>query len=182
MPTQSQKEENPTILMKKPEELSEEKLSEITTILIDDLNKINKEENDNADIPYIDKYLKDKENEKMMEKMADVMNSLDNHDKAIIIEEIKKIFDNSKLNNLYNKFMKILARKEKQFDNEKRKIQRDTIKVIENEKDNDDNLLYSINQDNNDNSTFDAEKEGENNKDEQIWTHKKGRLETEEIY
>ena len=179
-----EKEENPTILMKKPEELSEDKLSEITNILIDDLNKINKEENDNTDIPYIDRYLKDKENEKVFENIADVLNSLDNKDKSNILEEIKNNFDKPKKNKIYNRFKKILAKKERQFDEEKRKIKRDAIKEIENEKNSDDNLLYSIIRDNNENSTIDMENIGEQNikQSEKKWTRRIGRLETDEIY
>ena len=177
-----QKEENPTLLMKKPEELNEDKLSELTNFIIEDLKKINDEENDNIDIPYLDKYLKEKENEKIFEKMIDVLNSLDVNDKAKIVEEIKNNFDSPKINNLYNRFMKILSKKERQFDKEKRKVKKDAINEIENEKNNDDSLLYSIIKDINDKSTIDVETIGEPNKNEKKWTHKKGRLETEEIY
>ena len=182
-----EKEDKPgTILMKKPEELNEDKLNEITNILIEDLNKINEEENDNPNIPYIEKYLKDKENEKILEKIAYVIISLDNNDKTQIIEEIKKNFDNPKINNLYNKFMKIFSKKERQFDNEKRKKKKEAIKEIE--KDKKDNSLYSFIKEGNE-SIFDLDINKEENisnnyepKEANKWTHKKGSLETEEIY
>ena len=176
------------ILIKKPEELNEDKLNEITNILIEDLTKINEEENNNSDISGIDKYLKEKENEKLLEKIADVLNSLDNYDKFKIVEEIKNKFDKPKMNNLYNKFIKILTKKERQFDNEKRRKQKMAIKEIE--KDNDNDLLYSIIKETKNNSVIEFDNIGEENihdNNEQnssfkIWTHKKGRLETEEIY
>lgn len=76
--------------------------------------------------------------------MIDVLNSFDVNDKARIVEEIKNNFDSPKINNLYNRFMKILSKKERQFDKEKRKVKKDTINEIEKEKNNDNSLLYSI--------------------------------------
>ena len=102
------------VLIKKPEELNENKLNEITNILIEDLTKINDEENNNSNISEVDKYLKEKENEKILGTIAEVLNSLDNNDKFKIIEEIKNKFDKPKVNNLYNKFIKIFSKKERQ--------------------------------------------------------------------
>ena len=131
---------------------------------------------------------KNKENEKKIEEISDVLNSLDNNDKANIIEEIKNNFDNSKKNNVYNKFIKILARKERQFDNEKRKKQKETIREIEEAKTiDDDALLYSFIDERTDNNS-DIVNMGEDIQDnngeikKNKWTISKGTLETEEIY
>ena len=175
-----------TVVIKKPIELNKNKLNEIKDKLIEDLTIINEEENDCSQV--LDKYLKEKENEKKIEEISDVLNSLDNNDKANIIEEIKNNFDNSKKNNVYNKFIKILARRERQFDNEKRKKQKETIREIEEAKTiDDDALLYSFIDERTDNN-LDIVNMGEDIQDnngeikKNKWTISKGTLETEEIY
>ena len=135
-----------------------------------------KEENENT-LSSIDKYLKDKECEKKMEEIAEVMNSLDDGDKLRISSELKKNFDNGQSNNIYDKLMKIISKKERQFDNEKRNKLRETIRAME--IDNSNNILYeSLNEDSNRMGTERTVTDSDKNE----WTCKKGTLETEEIY
>ena len=134
-----------------------------------------KEENENT-LSSIDKYLKDKECEKKMEEIAEVMNSLDDGDKLRISSELKKNFDNGQSNNIYDKLMKIISKKERQFDNEKRNKLRETIRAMEIDNS---NILYeSLNEDSNRMGTERTVTDSDKNE----WTCKKGTLETEEIY
>ena len=103
---------------------------------------------------------------------------------------LKKSFDNGKSNNIYYRLMKMISKKERQFDNEKRKKLKEVIKDLEN-KDNKDILLYSFKEGNNgcDNHiNADIENNSreiiidDNEKEKNKWTFKKGSLETEEIY
>ena len=121
-----------SIIMRKPTELNKNKLMQIKKKIIKDFTDISEKENDSSNI--VNKYLIEKENEEIIEQMANVITTLDKNDKSSVLEEIKKHFDNPKYNNLYNKFEKILTKKETQFDNEKRKKQSETIKEIEEEK------------------------------------------------
>ena len=111
-------------------------------------------------------------------------------DKTKALEEIKNNLDIPRKNNLYNKFMKILIKKERQFENEKRQKQKEAIKEIEEGNNADNNLLYSLikPKDENDESDIvnineksEVNKNG-NNENDNKWTQKKGYLETEEIY
>ena len=80
-----------------------------------------------------------------MEEIADVINSLDGEDKNKIIDEIKNNFDvPSKKNNIYNRFMKVLIKRERQFDTEKIKKQKEAIKEISDIKKSSNTLLYSF--------------------------------------
>ena len=135
-----------TMMIKKPKELKKNKLKEIKNKLIADLCVINEEEIESEDIDSLNKYLKEKDNEKKFEEISDVIISLDNNDKEYILEEIKNNFDNPKqTDNVYNQFVKILARRKKHFDNERIKKQKETIREIEETKKNDeDALLYSF--------------------------------------
>ena len=129
------------ILIKKPTELlNEDKLNEIQNVFIENLEKISEEEKNN-ELSDVDKYLKEKEDEKKCEEIIDVINSLVLSDKNKIIKNIKNNFDNPKNNNLFIKFMKMLKKKEKIFDNEKRKRQEQALDEIEGneEKENNDN-------------------------------------------
>ena len=122
-----------------------------------------------------------------MEEIADVINSLGGEDKNKIIEEIKNNFDiPSKINNIYNKFMKVLAKRERQFDTEKRKKQKEAIEEISDIKKSSNTLLYSIIDEKNYNDSsdfvnFDKTADMEEIKDNKL-THKIGKWETEEIY
>ena len=119
------------ILIKKPTELlNEDKLNEIQNVFMEDLEKIS-EEGKNKDISDIDKYLKEKDNEKKCEEIIDVINTLVFIDKNKIIKNIKNNFDKPEDNNLFIKFMKLLKKKEKIFDNEKRKRQEHVLEEIE---------------------------------------------------
>ena len=119
------------ILIKKPTELlNEDKLNEIQNVFIENLEKISEEEKNN-ELSDVDKYLKEKEDEKKCEEIIDVINSLVLNDKNKIIKNIKNNFDNPKNNNLFIKFMKMLKKKEKIFDNEKRKRQEQALDEIE---------------------------------------------------
>ena len=121
-----------TMKIKEPKELKKNKLKEIKNKLIADLTVINEEEIESEDNDTLNKYLKEKDNEKKFEEISDVIISLDNNDKEYILEEIKNNFDNPKKeNNVYNQFVKILARRKKQFYNERRKKQKETIREIE---------------------------------------------------
>jgi hypothetical protein len=146
------------------------------SIFIEDLKKM-KEENENENtLSSIDKYLKEKECEKKMEEIAEVMNSLDDGDKLRISCELKKNFDNGKSNNIYDKLMKIISKKERQFDNEKRNKLRETIRAMEIDNS---NILYeSLKEDSNRMGTERTVTDSDKNE----WTCKKGTLETEEIY
>ena len=128
------------ILIKKPAELlNEDKLNEIQNVFIENLEKISEEEKNN-ELSNVDKYLKEKDDEKKCEEIIDVINSLVLSDKNKIIKNIKNNFDKPKDNNLFIKFMKMLKRKEKIFDNEKRKRQEQALDEIEDneEKENND--------------------------------------------
>ena len=111
-----------------------------------------------------------------MEEIAEVMNSLDDGDKLRISSELKKNFDNGQSNNIYDKLMKIISKKERQFDNEKRNKLRETIRAMEIDNS---NILYeSLKEDSNRMGTERTVTDSDKNE----WTCKKGTLETEEIY
>ena len=192
-----------TLILKKPKELNENNFNEMKNNFINDLNKIKKESEDsNIEISCLELYMKNKIKEKKLEEIADIINSLDDDDKNKIIEEIKKNFDDDKENNLYNELMNIIEKREKKYNEEKRVKKKETIKEIEEQKDNEENnLLYSIIADKNENAnnnSFDIVNVGEyyiddynnninneqnkENNEVNIFTFKKGYLETEEIY
>lgn len=176
-----------SVIVRKPNELKEDKLKTISNLLLEDLKKINEEETNDISRNSIEKYHQEKENEKKLEEIADVINSLDGEDKNKIIDEIKNNFDvPSKKNNIYNRFMKVLIKRERQFDTEKIKKQKEAIKEISDIKKSSNTLLYSfIDEKNyNDSSDFvnlDKTADMEEIKDNK-WTHRIGKWETEEIY
>lgn len=176
-----------SVIVRKPNELKEDKLKTISNLLLEDLKKINEEETNDISRNSIEKYHQEKENEKKMEEIADVINSLGGEDKNKIIEEIKNNFDiPSKINNIYNKFMKVLAKRERQFDTEKRKKQKEAIEEISDIKKSSNTLLYSFIDEKNYNDSsdfvnFDKTADMEEIKDNKL-THKIGKWETEEIY
>ena len=176
-----------SVIVRKPNELKEDKLKTISNLLLQDLKKINEEETNDISRNSIEKYHQEKENEKKLEEIADVINSLDGEDKNKIIDEIKNNFDvPSKKNNIYNRFMKVLIKRERQFDTEKIKKQKEAIKEISDIKKSSNTLLYSfIDEKNyNDSSDFvnlDKTADMEEIKDNK-WTHRIGKWETEEIY
>ena len=176
-----------TVLVRKPNELKEDKLKTISNLLLEDLKKINEEETNDISRNSIEKYHQEKENEKKLEEIADVINSLDGEDKNKIIDEIKNNFDvPSKKNNIYNRFMKVLIKRERQFDTEKIKKQKEAIKEISDIKKSSNTLLYSIIDEKNYNDSsdfvnFDKTADMEEIKDNKL-THKIGKWETEEIY
>ena len=176
LPNEKRDDKSKTVIMNKPKELEENELSHMLSIFIEDLKKM-KEENENENtLSSIDKYLKEKECEKKMEEIAEVMNSLDDGDKLRISCELKKNFDNGKSNNIYDKLMKIISKKERQFDNEKRNKLRETIRAMEIDNS---NILYeSLKEDSNRMGTERTVTDSDKNE----WTCKKGTLETEEIY
>ena len=161
--------------MNKPKELKENEFNHMLSVFIEDLKKM-EEENDNNTLSSVDKYLKEKACEKKMEEIAKVMNSLDFGDKSRITNELKKSFDNGK--NLYEKLMKIMSKTERQFDNEKRKKLKETINALE--INNSDSLFNSFKEDSNRLGT--ERSVTVINSDKNEWTYKKGTLETEEIY
>ncbi len=189
LPNDKKEDKQGTLVMSKPTELKQDEFNQMLSIFIEDLKKLNEEEID-LHASSIDKYLKDKECEKKLEEIANVINTLDDNDKTKISEELKKSFDNGKSNNIYYKLMKMISKKERQFDNEKRKKLKEVIKDLEN-KDNKDILLYSFKEGNNgcdSHINADIENNGReiiidnNEKEKNNWTFKKGSLETEEIY
>ena len=189
LPNDKKEDKQGTLVMSKPTELREDEFNQMISIFIEDLKKLNEEEIDLRSSS-IDRYLKDKECEKKLEEIANVINTLDDNDKTKISEELKKSFDNGKSNNIYYRLMKMISKKERQFDNEKRKKLKEVIKDLEN-KDNKDILLYSFKEGNNgcDNHiNADIENNSreiiidDNEKEKNKWTFKKGSLETEEIY
>ena len=134
-----EKDNSKMILIKKPTELlNEDKLNEIQSAFIENLEKINEEEKQD-NISNIDKYLKEKDNEKKCEEIIDVINSLVLSDKNKILKNIKNNFDKPKNNNLFIKFMKMLKKKERIFDNEKRKRQEEVLDKIGEEENKDNN-------------------------------------------
>ena len=129
------------ILMRRPTELNEIKLNGIIGMFIEDLEKLSEED---TVISSIDKYKKVKENEAKIEEIAKVINSLNNVDKVKALGEIKLIFDVPKKVGFYNKFMKTLEKIEREFDKEKREKQKEAIKEIKEERNEDNSLLYSF--------------------------------------
>ena len=76
---------------------------------------------------------------KKCEEIIDVINSLVLSDKNKILKNIKNNFDKPKNNNLFIKFMKMLKKKERIFDNEKRKRQEEVLDKIGEEENKDNN-------------------------------------------
>lgn len=140
LPNEKEDDSKNLILMRRPTELNEIKLKGIIDIFIEDLVKLSEEDNV---ISSIDKYKKVKENESKVEEIARVINSLNSADKVKALGEIKKIFEPKKIG-FYNKFMKTLEKIEREFDKEKREKQKEAIKEIEEEHNEDNSLLYSF--------------------------------------
>jgi hypothetical protein len=141
LPNEKVDQNKSLILMRRPTELNEIKLKGIIDIFIEDLVKLSEEDNV---ISSIDKYKKVKENEAKVEEIAKVINSLNNTDKVKALGEIKNIFSEPKKIGFYNKFMKTLEKIEREFDKEKREKQKEAIKEIEEEHNEDNSLLYSF--------------------------------------
>ena len=152
LPNGEEVDKNNPIIKRIPTELNEDKFQNLLYIFIDDLKKINEEENNYDDISPINKYKKEKENETKIEEIAVVINSLNTNDKNKALEEIKKCFDIPKKNSFYNKFMKIYLKKERQFQDEVKKKLEEAKKEIKEEN----NGLYGNieenNEDNNNNN------------------------------
>jgi hypothetical protein len=173
------------VILKKPNELNEEKFNEAKNNIVEDLKNISKEINNNDSC-----FLNEKE--KKLEEIADVINSLDIDDKEKILEEIKNNLYKENMNNLYNEFMKMLDLREKIFNKEKRERKNETIKEMEEKKkDDENNLLYSyieLKTSKNNNSSeiviHEDKHEDDENKDntEKTFTVNIGYLETEETY
>ena len=171
------KDKNRAMILKKPNELNENKFNEVKNNLIEDLKKLSKENND---INF------QNEKEKKLEEIADVINSLDSDDKTKILEEIKNIFYNKNgNNNFFNEFMNILQKRVKIFNKEKQERKNLTIQEIENKKKEDENnLLYSYNNNSSEIALFGVEnnKIKEENNETKSFTVNLGYLETEETY
>ena len=135
IPEENNNENSKSVLIKKPNELlNEDKLNEIQKAFIEELEKIKEEEeqNDNQ-LSDVDKYLKKKEDEQKIEEIIDVINTLVNSDKNKILDNIRKNFDKPNNNNLFIKFMRIFKKREKIFENEKRKRQEKVLEEIREE-------------------------------------------------
>jgi hypothetical protein len=141
LPNEKDDDNKNHILMRRPTELNEIKLNGIIGMFIEDLEKLSEED---TVISSIDKYKKVKENEAKIEEIAKVINSLNNVDKVKALGEIKLIFDVPKKVGFYNKFMKTLEKIEREFDKEKREKQKEAIKEIKEERNEDNSLLYSF--------------------------------------
>ena len=173
------------VILKKPNELNEDKFNEVKNNIMIDLKNIYKEKQLNDSSYLIEK-------EKKLEEIADVINSLDIDDKAKILEEIKNNLYKENMSNLYNEFMKALEIREKMFIKEKRERKEETIKEMEEKKkDDENNLLYSyieLKTSKNNNSSeiviHEDEQEDDDNKEntDNKFTVNIGYLETEETY
>ena len=173
------------VILKKPNELNEDKFNEVKNNIMIDLKNIYKEKQLNDSSYLIEK-------EKKLEEIADVINSLDIDDKAKILEEIKNNLYKENMSNLYNEFMKALEIREKMFIKEKRERKEETIKEMEEKKkDDENNLLYSyieLKTSKNNNSSeiviHEDEQEDDENKEntDNKFTVNIGYLETEETY
>ena len=162
--------------------------------IIDDLKTLNEQGEKDNDISYIDLYKRQKEKEKKLEEISDLINSLYIDDKLKILEEIRKNFDIPKNNDLYNEFLEIFEKKERRFNEEKREKKKETYKEIEEKKEDEEmNLLYSYNdvivEKNNSSDIVNYSEDAfdSSNKIREIsgnknFTFHKGNLETEEIY
>ena len=126
------KDKRGVIILKNPHELNEDKFNELKNNFIEDLNELKKEN-------------EDKNKEKKLEEIADVINSLDRDDKMKILTEIKNNFDLSNDNNLYNKFMNIFEKRKKIYNEQKLQKKKESKKEIEDKKkEEENNLLYSF--------------------------------------
>ena len=173
------------VILKKPNELNEDKFNEVKNNIMIDFKNIYKEKQLNDSSYLIEK-------EKKLEEIADVINSLDIDDKAKILEEIKNNLYKENMSNLYNEFMKALEIREKMFIKEKRERKEETIKEMEEKKkDDENNLLYSyieLKTSKNNNSSeiviHEDEQEDDDNKEntDNKFTVNIGYLETEETY
>ena len=173
------------VILKKPNELNEDKFNEVKNNIMIDFKNIYKEKQLNDSSYLIEK-------EKKLEEIADVINSLDIDDKAKILEEIKNNLYKENMSNLYNEFMKALEIREKMFIKEKRERKEETIKEMEEKKkDDENNLLYSyieLKTSKNNNSSeiviHEDEQEDDENKEntDNKFTVNIGYLETEETY
>ena len=188
------KEKNETILLKHPSELKNDNFNQMKNNFLEDFKKM--QEETEMDLSFFDEYTKKKEREKKLEDIANIINTLDNDDKTKILDEIKKYFDNTKDNILYNEFLEILEKRARKFDEEKRNKKKETyLDIEENRKNIEKSLLYSLvdvkdekNYDSMDsmNMSHDAFENNDNkveeNNDNSIYTFPKGFLETQEIY
>ena len=188
------KEKNETILLKHPSELKNDNFNQMKNNFLEDFKKM--QEETEMDLSFFDEYTKKKEREKKLEDIANIINTLDNDDKTKILDEIKKYFDNTKDNILYNEFLEILEKRARKFDGEKRNKKKETyLDIEENRKNIEKSLLYSLvdvkdekNYDSMDsmNMSHDAFENNDNkveeNNDNSIYTFPKGFLETQEIY
>ena len=173
------------VILKKPNELNEDKFNEVKNNIMIDFKNIYKEKQLNDSSYLIEK-------EKKLEEIADVINSLDIDDKAKILEEIKNNLYKENMSNLYNEFMKALEIREKMFIKEKRERKEETIKEMEEKKkDDENNLLYSyieLKTSKNNNSSeiviHEDEQEDDDKKEntDNKFTVNIGYLETEETY
>ena len=173
------------VILKKPNELNEDKFNEVKNNIMIDFKNIYKEKQLNDSSYLIEK-------EKKLEEIADVINSLDIDDKSKILEEIKNNLYKENMSNLYNEFMKALEIREKMFIKEKRERKEETIKEMEEKKkDDENNLLYSyieLKTSKNNNSSeiviHEDEQEDDENKEntDNKFTVNIGYLETEETY
>ena len=173
------------VILKKPNELNEDKFNEVKNNIMIDFKNIYKEKQLNDSSYLIEK-------EKKLEEIADVINSLDIDDKAKILEEIKNNLYKENMSNLYNEFMKALEIREKMFIKEKRERKDETIKEMEEKKkDDENNLLYSyieLKTSKNNNSSeiviHEDEQEDDDKKEntDNKFTVNIGYLETEETY
>ena len=126
------KDKRGVIILKNPHELNEDKFNEMKNNFIEDLNELKKGN-------------EDKNKEKKLEDIADVINSLDRDDKMKILAEIKKNFDLPNDNNLYNKFMDIFEKRKKIYNEQKLQKKKESKKEIEDKKkEEENNLLYSF--------------------------------------
>ena len=188
------KDKKGTLLLKKPNELKIENFNAMKNNIIDDLKTLNEQGEKDNDISYIDLYKRQKEKEKKLEEISDLINSLYIDDKLKILEEIRKNFDIPKNNDLYNEFLEIFEKKERRFNEEKREKKKETYKEIEEKKEDEEmNLLYSYNdvivEKNNSSDIVNYSEDAfdSSNKIREIsgnknFTFHKGNLETEEIY
>ena len=173
------------VILKKPNELNEDKFNEVKNNIMIDFKNIYKEKQLNDSSYLIEK-------EKKLEEIADIINSLDIDDKAKILEEIKNNLYKENMSNLYNEFMKALEIREKMFIKEKRERKDETIKEMEEKKkDDENNLLYSyieLKTSKNNNSSeiviHEDEQEDDDKKEntDNKFTVNIGYLETEETY
>ena len=176
------KDKRGVIILKNPHELNEDKYNEMKNNFFEDLNEL-KKGNEN------------KNNEKKLEEIADVINSLDKDDKIKILAEIKNNYDLPNENNLYNKFIKIFEKRKKIYNEQKLQKKKESKKEIEDKKkEEENNLLYSfldLKEKNNNSSDIVIYSENalesnndnikENNIDKNFTFHI-GYLETEETY